>query len=54
MIGMPRLLTPDGDRGSAALAMVDRRSTAFGSMVKPDGPSCRPARVERDGITHYR
>src|SRR4051794_3278554 len=37
MIGMPRLLTPDGERGSTALAMVDRRSTAFGSMVKPDG-----------------
>ena len=37
MVGMPRLLAADSDRGSAALGMVDRRSTAFGSMVKPDG-----------------
>jgi hypothetical protein len=37
MIGMPRLLAADSERGSTALNMVDRRSTAFGSMVKPDG-----------------
>jgi hypothetical protein len=37
MIGMPRLLATDSERGSTALGMVDRRSTAFGSSVKPDG-----------------
>jgi hypothetical protein len=37
MIGMPRLLPADSERGSTALNMFDRRSTAFGSMVKPDG-----------------